>query len=66
MVAYNNKKYYIDIIESKPSNAISIIETDCEVDFAPPLDYKEPERPAVPVPLGSTAAQGKRSASITQ
>ncbi|KAI3732252.1 hypothetical protein L1987_63454 [Smallanthus sonchifolius] len=46
MVAYNNKKYYINIIESKPSNAISIIETDCEVDFAPPLDYKEPERPA--------------------
>ncbi|CAN6440552.1 unnamed protein product [Victoria cruziana] len=46
MVAYNNKKYYIDIIETKPSSAISIIETDCEVDFAPPLDYKEPERPA--------------------
>ncbi|GMH02801.1 hypothetical protein Nepgr_004640 [Nepenthes gracilis] len=46
MVAYNNKKYYIDIIEAKPSNAISIIETDCEVDFAPPLDYKEPEKPA--------------------
>ncbi|KAF3685684.1 Ubiquitin fusion degradation protein 1 -like protein [Capsicum annuum] len=44
MVAYNNKKYYIDIVETKPSNAISIIETDCEVDFAPPLDYKEPER----------------------
>eukprot|EP00250_Pteridium_aquilinum_P010943 c19734_g1_i1 orf=300-1277(+) len=43
MVAYNNKKYYIDIIEAKPSVAISIIETDCEVDFAPPLDYKEPE-----------------------
>ncbi|KAK9671899.1 hypothetical protein RND81_12G062700 [Saponaria officinalis] len=46
MVAYNNKKYYIDIVETKPSNAISIIETDCEVDFAPPLDYVEPERPA--------------------
>ncbi|KAI3780857.1 hypothetical protein L2E82_10850 [Cichorium intybus] len=44
MVAYNNKKYYINIIESKPSNAITIIETDCEVDFAPPLDYKQPER----------------------
>ncbi|KAK6136689.1 hypothetical protein DH2020_029517 [Rehmannia glutinosa] len=52
MVAYNNKKYYIDIIESKPSNAISIIETDCEVDFAPPLDYKEPERPAQSAPTG--------------
>ncbi|GKA54283.1 ubiquitin fusion degradation protein 1 homolog isoform X1 [Tanacetum coccineum] len=46
MVAYNNKQYYIDIIESKPKNAITIIETDCEVDFAPPLDYKEPEKPS--------------------
>uniref|UniRef100_A0A2P2LDP4 Ubiquitin fusion degradation protein 1 homolog n=1 Tax=Rhizophora mucronata TaxID=61149 RepID=A0A2P2LDP4_RHIMU len=50
MVAYNNKKYYIDIVETKPSNAISIIETDCEVDFAPPLDYKEPEKLAAPIP----------------
>ncbi|KAA8549290.1 hypothetical protein F0562_000974 [Nyssa sinensis] len=46
MVPYNNKKFYIDIVETKPSPAISIIETDCEVDFAPPLDYKEPEKPA--------------------
>ncbi|XP_019157516.1 PREDICTED: ubiquitin fusion degradation protein 1 homolog isoform X1 [Ipomoea nil] len=50
MVAYNNKKYYIDIIETKPSNAITIIETDCEVDFAPPLDYKEPEKPVSNLP----------------
>ncbi|KAL3530772.1 hypothetical protein ACH5RR_010094 [Cinchona calisaya] len=48
MVAYNNKKFYIDIVETKPSAAISIIETDCEVDFAPPLDYKEPEKPVKP------------------
>ncbi|KAL3850657.1 hypothetical protein ACJIZ3_012539 [Penstemon smallii] len=47
MVSYNNKKFYIDIVETKPSSAICIIETDCEVDFAPPLDYKEPEKPAV-------------------
>lgn len=47
MVAYNNKQYYIDIIETKPAPAISIIETDCEVDFAPPLDYKEPVRPSI-------------------
>lgn len=46
MVLYNNKKYYIDIVETKPSSAVSIIETDCEVDFAPPLDYKEPEKAA--------------------
>lgn len=47
MVAYNNKQYYIDIIETKPAPAISIIETDCEVDFAPPLDYKEPVKPSI-------------------
>lgn len=58
MVAYNNKKYYIDIIETKPASAISIIETDCEVDFAPPLDYKEPEKPAAPVPLCKALSQG--------
>ncbi|CAJ1955690.1 unnamed protein product [Sphenostylis stenocarpa] len=46
MVPYNNKKYYINIIETQPSYAVSIIETDCEVDFAPPLDYKEPNKQA--------------------
>lgn len=46
MVAYNNKKYYINIVETKPSAAVSIIETDCEVDFAPPLDYEEPVKQA--------------------
>jgi Ubiquitin fusion degradation protein UFD1 len=51
MVAYNNKNYYIDIIETKPSPAISIIETDCEVDFAPPLDYKEPQPVRKPTDL---------------
>jgi hypothetical protein len=59
MVAYNNKKYYIDIIETKPASAISIIETDCEVDFAPPLDYKEPEKPVASFPAGKSAAQGE-------
>ena len=43
-VNYNNKKYLIDIVEAKPQEQVSIIETDCEVDFAPPKDYKEPER----------------------
>ncbi|PRQ24053.1 putative ubiquitin fusion degradation protein UFD1 [Rosa chinensis] len=66
MVAYNNKKYYIDIIESKPSNAISIIETDCEVDFAPPLDYKEPERPVAPVPLNKATAQVEEDPAATE
>jgi len=55
MVAYNNKQYYIDIVETKPASAVSIIETDCEVDFAPPLDYKEPEKPRQPTVLASKA-----------
>ncbi|EHA8589045.1 putative ubiquitin fusion degradation protein 1 [Cocos nucifera] len=59
MVAYNNKKYYIDIVETKPSSAISIIETDCEVDFAPPLDYKEPERPQTSIPTSKAPVPEK-------
>lgn len=66
MVAYNNKKYYIDIVESKPANAISIIETDCEVDFAPPLDYKEPERPVAPRSAGKAPEADKEAPAETE
>ena len=44
-INYNNRQYFIDIVEAKPQAAISVIETDCEVDFAQPLDYVEPTRP---------------------
>ena len=30
-IHYNNKKFSIDIIEAKPSDAISVVETDCSV-----------------------------------
>lgn len=30
-INYNNKRYFIDIIEAKPSDAISVVETDCNV-----------------------------------
>jgi len=39
---YNSKNYYLSVLESKPSSAISIIETDVILDFAAPPDYKEP------------------------
>lgn len=48
LINYNSKGYHIDIVEARPQEGISIVETDCEVDFAPPLDYVEPERPAPP------------------
>lgn len=49
---YNGKKYFIDVVDAKPGNAISVIETDCEVDFAPPHDYVEPPRE---VPMSDAA-----------
>ncbi|XP_012573153.1 uncharacterized protein [Cicer arietinum] len=66
MIPYNNKKYYIDVVETKPATAISIIETDCEVDFAPPLDYIEPEK-HLPSPLsdGKNPQVEEESASKT-
>mmetsp|Transcript_39694 Transcript_39694/g.86538 ORF Transcript_39694/g.86538 Transcript_39694/m.86538 type:complete len:328 (+) Transcript_39694:97-1080(+) len=44
VIDYNSKRFEIEIVECKPANAISIIEADVNVDFAPPKDYKEPER----------------------
>jgi ubiquitin fusion degradation protein 1 len=44
-IEYNGTWYHLSIVEVKPtsqSNAISIIETDINLEFAPPLDYVEP------------------------
>ena len=38
-----NKIFYIDIVETKPSNIIQIINTDVNVDFDKPMDYVEPK-----------------------
>ncbi|KAJ4847234.1 hypothetical protein Tsubulata_035617, partial [Turnera subulata] len=46
-IHHHSKSFSIDIVETKPSpTAICIIDADVEVDFALPLDYKEPEKPA--------------------
>ena len=37
----------MSVLETKPSAAVSVIECDLNVDFAPPVGYKEPERPQV-------------------
>ncbi|KAI9735142.1 MAG: ubiquitin fusion degradation protein [Cirrosporium novae-zelandiae] len=44
---YNNQTYEMAVLEVKPEtekNAISVLETDIEVDFAPPVGYEEPKR----------------------
>jgi ubiquitin fusion degradation protein 1 len=55
-IHYNNKVYYIDIVEARPSEAVSVIETDCQVDFAPPLDYVEPDYAAAKVATQASQA----------
>lgn len=43
-INYNHRVYEILVMEVRPSHStlgISIVETDLEVDFAPPLDYVE-------------------------
>ncbi|KAG9288369.1 hypothetical protein G9A89_021400 [Geosiphon pyriformis] len=43
-ISYNNKIYEILVLEVRPrNNGISIVETDLEVDFAPPVGYVEPK-----------------------
>jgi len=68
LVHYNNKNYFIDIVEAKPQEAVSIVETDCEVDFAPPLDYVEPEpEPLVPTaPVARAQDKGKGAAAAEE
>eukprot|EP01053_Blabericola_migrator_P013458 Blabericola_migrator_1__13457@NODE_96_length_14432_cov_203_974173_g86_i0_p6_GENE_NODE_96_length_14432_cov_203_974173_g86_i0NODE_96_length_14432_cov_203_974173_g86_i0_p6_ORF_typecomplete_len330_score56_03UFD1/PF03152_14/5_3e63Fanconi_A/PF03511_14/0_26_NODE_96_length_14432_cov_203_974173_g86_i063727361 len=47
-LSYNDRIYEIEIIECRPADAVSIIETDVDVDFAPPKDYVEPPPAVVP------------------
>eukprot|EP00793_Prasinoderma_coloniale_P000149 PRCOL_00005657-RA len=58
-VHYNATKFYIDIKELKPAEAVTIIETDCEVDFAPPLDYVPPTAQPAQAPAPAPAPQYK-------
>jgi len=54
-IVYNSMVFEILIMESKPEGAgISLIDTDLEVDFAPPKGYVEPKR--VPPPPPETMA----------
>eukprot|EP00742_Colponemidia_sp_Colp-10_P001220 GILJ01001313.1.p1 GENE.GILJ01001313.1~~GILJ01001313.1.p1 ORF type:complete len:272 (+),score=25.92 GILJ01001313.1:49-864(+) len=64
VINFNNKNYEIDVLDTRPGNAISIIETDVEVDFAPPKDYVEPVRAPVAAPAAPsiTSSAEKESA----
>ena len=36
----------MSVLETKPAAAVSVIECDLNVDFAPPVGYKEPVMPS--------------------
>ncbi|KAK1295794.1 hypothetical protein QJS10_CPB15g00309 [Acorus calamus] len=38
LITFGCRKLYFNVIEVKPGSAVSILETDCEVEFAPPLE----------------------------
>ena len=39
-IQYNDKVYEMSVLETKPANAVSVIECDLNVDFAPPVGYQ--------------------------
>ncbi|XP_057327089.1 ubiquitin recognition factor in ER-associated degradation protein 1 [Microplitis mediator] len=43
-IQYNQRIYEMCVLETRPGPAVSIIECDMNVEFAPPVGYKEPER----------------------
>lgn len=46
-INYNGIDYELCILEVRPGNAVSIIECDMDVDFAPPVGYQEPDYKAM-------------------
>jgi ubiquitin fusion degradation protein 1 len=44
-IRYNEKTYELKVLETRPGNAVSIIECDMDVEFAAPEDYVEPVKP---------------------
>ena len=50
-ISYNSIVFDLLIMETQPGGGgIGVVDTDIEVDFAPPVGYKEPERPKAAPP----------------
>ncbi|EEH43500.1 polyubiquitin-binding protein UFD1 [Paracoccidioides brasiliensis Pb18] len=59
--SYNDQIYEMAVLETKPQhskNAISVLETDLEVDFATPVGYEEPKRSSGASTPQSAGARG--------
>jgi len=62
--AYNDQIFEMAVLETKPGgegtkNAVSVLETDLEVDFAAPVGYEEPKRVSgTSTPRGGVGGMG--------
>lgn len=45
-IKYNNTTFELSVLETKPGPAVTIIECDMNVEFAPPVGYTEPQKKA--------------------
>ncbi|OMO82536.1 Ubiquitin fusion degradation protein UFD1 [Corchorus capsularis] len=45
MVTHGNDAFYVDVVDANPSFGVNLLDTDCEVEFALPLDYEPPAPP---------------------
>lgn len=43
-ILYNKKTYEVCVLETKPGNAVCIIECDMNVEFSAPVGYEEPKK----------------------
>jgi len=57
-IPYIGQTFDIDVMEVKPAAAASIVETDVEIDFAPPLDAEEVARRAPPAHVAASGTVG--------
>ncbi|KAN0076955.1 Ubiquitin fusion degradation protein UFD1 domain containing protein [Tylopilus felleus] len=58
-VCYNSMVFGFLVMEATPEGAgICVLDTDLEVDFAPPVGYVEPERPKPPPPVTMASKLG--------
>jgi len=65
-IEYNKKIHHLGIIELKPASAhraVSIVETDIQLDFAPPLDYVDPSTTQLQAKPAQTSVQPNLSSS---
>ena len=68
-IQHGEQQFYLDVVEVKPGRAISIIETDVNVDFAPPKDMPENDARhpnSASIPAAHTTNSSLRKSSSSQ